>query len=173
MTEWVVLIPAGDTGRVYEADVSKPVVAPISDAERMIRRLALERELAELQAEEGGALWDPAPQPGTLSAPPFTAVAAVASEVPATVPVAAVDAEVPEGEVVARVGADGITRWERNFSARVPGPQYVCFCEQCFTDQRLYLAHIKTCGRYSGAVRVGGAQHEPGSFKWGHLPAQQ
>lgn len=180
MTEWVVLIPAGDTGAVYEADVAQPVVTPISHAERTIRRLALERELAELRAEEAGAGIGPWPDPANDLEPPPPPVAAVAAGVPSVWPVDAVAAEVPGPgaldtgghELVERVGADGITRRELMFSAQVPGPQFACFCEQVFTDQARFVAHARTCSRYAGVVRVGGAQHEPGSFKWGVVSAK-
>lgn len=172
MTEWVVLIPAGDTAHTYEADVASPQIAPYQHADRMIRRLALERELAELRAEEG---YDDTP---TMPAPGLGLVYPEDVRVPmdplesAPMPVATVDAGVPGPEVVDRIGADGIIRRERMTSYSVPGPRFSCFCEQVFHDRDLFAAHARTCARYAGATRVGGAQHEPGSFKWGVVSAK-
>lgn len=172
MTEWVVLIPAGDTAHTYEADVASPQIAPYQHADRMIRRLALERELAELRAEEG---LEPTPAHARAADDPYDRIDAYQLRPEpglAPMPVATVDAGVPGPEVVDRIGADGIIRRERMTSYSVPGPRFSCFCEQVFHDRDLFAAHARTCARYAGATRVGGAQHEPGSFKWGVISAR-
>lgn len=173
MTEWVLLIPTGDTAQVHNAKVDRPTVCPAEAAAVTIRRLALERELAELRDLEDRAGIH-MPEPHELPAwPADLPVDAAMVPVPAhpsmlPPPVAERETE-PTGPrgLERRVGADGVVRYEAHHEARVPGPQWVCFCGHAFTVQANYNAHRSACDAYSSATTARG-QGIPGAHVWGN-----
>lgn len=152
---WILLVPVGHTVAVHEADIDTPVLTTTDKAETTIRRIALERELAMLRAQEGTDGWvETEPEP-------------VHYDTPAPV-------RVPDEGVVERAGADGIVRRERLQTFQHPGPSHVCFCEQVFHDKARFDAHKRACTRYAAAVAPGGRDaHEPGSHKWGNTVGRQ
>lgn len=164
MTAWVVLYPKGDTVTAVEAIVDGPVMVQREVAEATIRRIALERELAEVRDIEARAAGIVQP---TLAPIAYNPEPAPVDPKPDP-PVAGLDAGV-DGELERRVGADGVVRWERHFTAQVPGPRHVCFCNRAFDDAG-YRAHVDRCPEYAAATTARGAGI-PGARMWGNTGA--
>lgn len=130
MTEYVLLHPADDEILLVPALVDRPVLVPKTDAARTVKRLALERQLAELDAEEGRV-------PGLSN----VSVAFVDDY-----PAARLPDEPGPRYAGTYVGADGVARTELHFTEKKPGPGHVCECGQAFYDRSAYLLHGRSCG---------------------------
>jgi len=131
---WIVLHPAGDTVTVLEANVAAAVLLPGGDREhaaKVIRRLALERELAELDAELGDML---------------PAAPALEQEVGAEDdPDVGADSPAVESFAGTFVGADGVARTERHFTERRPGTPHICVCGRAFNAGDRLAQHQRSC----------------------------
>lgn len=116
---------------LVEADVPQPLLMPADDHEqvaRRIRRMALERELAALRAED-----DDTP----ISAPNLPPMAEF-------------------GRVELVVGADGKERTERHIVASVPGPTHLCVCGRAFYVHAALAEHASACAMAREATTIKG-----------------
>lgn len=158
MTEYVLLHPDGDTFTLVPAQVDKPILTTRDQAPKTVRRLALERELAALRAEED----DDVDTEQSWWAPPISTQPEPAPEWHSEFK--------PRDEAGRRyagtyVGADGVARTELHHSEQRPGPQHVCECSQAFYDRAAYVSHSQSCGVH--ARFISDPRYEPGAFVQG------
>lgn len=152
MTEYVILHPEGDTFELVAAAIDAPKMFPKADAERTVKRLALERALAEMDAEDGI----------THAVDPYPSITQFVAEVREQA--VEVD-EAARRNVGSFLGADGVTRTELHHTERKAGPQHVCMCNQAFYDPSAYKLHVRTCQMYRRVVSPPNA--EPGAYVHG------
>lgn len=158
MTEYVLLHPDGDTFTLVPALVDKPILTTVEHAPKTVRRLALERELAALDAEEG-IMREPSlaiDEPGW--APPSSTLTI---ETRGPMPVD----EAGRRYAGTYLGADGVARTELHFTEQRPGPQHVCECSQAFYDRVAYVRHSQSCAVHTKFVSD--PRYEPGAFVQG------
>lgn len=139
MTEWIALIPPGDTCTVQRADVAEAKIVEVSKLDAWARLEAARREYERLANElgqsvklEGEVTWAQVARETELALPPALRV---------------VDEE-------------------EHHAFKRPGPRFGCRCSYVFDTAAELKDHQTRCGVAARHRNLGG-HAEPGGLKWG------